>query len=56
MEGFEVIVFYQKAESRLFRRDRCSLRARNTTAIGLKGTFDDAQRGVKTMLSDQASV
>lgn len=26
--------------------------SKNTTAIGLKGTFDDAQRGVKTMLSD----
>ena len=53
VEGFEVIVFYPKGGvSPLQERQMLTQSSKNTTAIGLKGTFDDAQRGVKTMLSD----
>ncbi len=53
--GFEVIVFYPKGGvSPLQERQMLTQASRNTTVIGLEGTFDDAQRGVKAMLGDTA--
>lgn len=55
VEGFEVIVFYPKdGVSPLQERQMLTQSSKNTTVIGLEGTFDDAQRGVKTMLADAA--
>ncbi len=53
VEGFEVIVFYPKGGvSPLQERQMLTQSSNNTTVIGLEGTFDDAQRGVKAMLAD----
>ncbi|HHW93564.1 MAG TPA: threonine synthase [Clostridiaceae bacterium] len=55
VEGFEVIVFYPKGGvSPLQERQMLTQASKNTTVIGLEGTFDDAQRGVKAMLKDAA--
>lgn len=55
VEGFEVIVFYPKGGvSPLQERQMLTQASKNTAVIGLEGTFDDAQRGVKAMLSDTA--
>ena len=55
VEGFEVIVFYPKdGVSPLQERQMLTQSSKNTVVIGLEGTFDDAQRGVKAMLADTA--
>ena len=55
VEGFEVIVFYPKdGVSPLQERQMLTQSSKNTAVIGLEGTFDDAQRGVKAMLADTA--
>jgi threonine synthase len=53
VEGFSTIVFYPKdGVSPLQERQMLTTRAKNATVIGLRGNFDDAQRGVKQMLAD----
>ncbi|HPX70287.1 MAG TPA: threonine synthase [Bacillota bacterium] len=52
VEGFEVIVFYPKGGvSPLQEKQMLTQSSKNTTVIGLAGSFDDAQRGVKNMLA-----
>lgn len=52
--GFQVIVFYPKdGVSPLQERQMLAHQAANTTAIALEGNFDDAQRGVKALLSNK---
>lgn len=53
LDDFEVIVFYPKGGvSPLQERQMLTQSSKNTAVIGLEGTFDDAQRGVKAMLAD----
>jgi threonine synthase len=53
VKGFKVIVFYPKGGvSPLQERQMITQSSKNTSVIGLEGTFDDAQRGVKAMLAD----
>ncbi len=55
MDGFEVIVFYPRGGvSPLQERQMLTQSSMNTTAIGIEGNFDDAQRGVKAMLASDA--
>ena len=55
IEGFHVIVFYPLGGvSPLQERQMRAQASANTTVIGIEGNFDDAQRGVKTMLRQES--
>jgi threonine synthase len=52
--GTEIIVFYPKrGVSEIQRLQMVTQRGKNTHVYGIQGNFDDAQRGVKEIFSDQ---
>lgn len=55
VEGIKIIVFFPyKGVSKIQERQMLTQQGANTYVIGLKGNFDDAQRGVKEIFEDQA--
>ena len=55
VEGTKIIVFFPyKGVSKIQERQMLTQEGANTYAIGLKGNFDDAQRGVKEIFEDPA--
>jgi len=55
VEGVKVIVFFPyKGVSKIQERQMLTQEGANTYVIGLKGNFDDAQRGVKEIFEDLA--
>jgi threonine synthase len=55
VEGTKIIVFFPyKGVSKIQERQMLTQEGTNTYAIGLKGNFDDAQRGVKEIFEDLA--
>jgi len=55
VEGTKIIVFFpHKGVSKIQERQMLTQEGANTYVIGLKGNFDDAQRGVKEIFEDPA--
>jgi threonine synthase len=55
VEGTKIIVFFpQRGVSEIQKRQMLTQKGENTYVIGLKGNFDDAQRGVKEIFEDPA--
>jgi threonine synthase len=55
VEGTKIIVFFPyKGVSKIQERQMLTQEGENTYVIGLKGNFDDAQRGVKEIFEEQA--
>jgi threonine synthase len=55
VEGTKIIVFFPyKGVSKIQERQMLTQEGANTYVIGIKGNFDDAQRGVKEIFEDQA--
>lgn len=55
VEGTKIIVFFPyKGVSKIQERQMLTQEGANTYVIGLKGNFDDAQRGVKEIFEDSA--
>jgi len=55
VEGTKIIVFFPyKGVSKIQERQMLTQEGANTYVIGLKGNFDDAQRGVKEIFEDPA--
>ena len=55
VEGTKIIVFFPyKGVSKIQERQMLTQEGANTYAIGIKGNFDDAQRGVKEIFEDPA--
>ncbi len=55
VEGTKIIVFFPyKGVSKIQERQMLIREGANTYVIGLKGNFDDAQRGVKEIFEDSA--
>jgi len=55
VEGTKIIVFFPyKGVSKIQERQMLTQQGANTYVIGLKGNFDDAQRGVKEIFEDPA--
>jgi threonine synthase len=55
VEGIKIIVFFPyKGVSKIQERQMLTQEGANTYVIGLKGNFDDAQRGVKEIFEDSA--
>jgi threonine synthase len=53
VEGAKIIVFFPyRGVSKIQERQMLTQEGTNTYAIGLKGNFDDAQRGVKEIFED----
>ncbi len=54
VEGTRIIVFYPKnGVSRIQERQMVTQQGGNTSVIGIKGNFDDAQSGVKAMFNNK---
>lgn len=54
VEGTRIIVFYPKdGVSRVQEKQMVTQRGANTSVIGIKGNFDDAQTGVKRMFNNK---
>jgi len=54
VEGTKIIVFFPyKGVSKIQEKQMLTQEGANTYVIGLKGNFDDAQRGVKEIFEDQ---
>ncbi len=54
VENTEIIVFYPKeGVSAIQEQQMVTQTGKNTHVIGIRGNFDDAQSGVKTMFSDE---
>ncbi|WIF95332.1 threonine synthase [Caminicella sporogenes] len=54
VEGVKIIVFYpQDGVSEVQRMQMITQRGLNTFVVGIKGNFDDAQRGVKETFADR---
>jgi len=54
LEGIKIIVFFPyKGVSKIQERQMLTQEGANTYVIGLKGNFDDAQRGVKEIFEDE---
>ncbi|MCR5304166.1 MAG: threonine synthase [Lachnospiraceae bacterium] len=52
--GTRIVVFYPKdGVSLVQERQMITQKGANTCVIGIKGNFDDAQKGVKTMFTDE---
>ena len=52
--GTRIIVFYPKnGVSRIQELQMVTQKGKNTTVVGITGNFDDAQRGVKEIFSDE---
>lgn len=55
VEGTKIIVFFPyKGVSKIQERQMLTQEGANTYVIGIKGDFDDAQRGVKEIFEDSA--
>jgi len=55
VEGTKIIVFFPyKGVSKIQERQMLTQEGANTYVIGIKGNFDDAQRGVKEIFEDSA--
>jgi len=55
VEGTKIIVFFPyKGVSKIQKRQMLTQEGANTYVIGIKGNFDDAQRGVKEIFEDSA--
>jgi len=55
IEGTKIIVFFPyQGVSKIQERQMLTQEGANTYVIGLKGNFDDAQRGVKEIFEDRA--
>jgi len=55
IERIKIIVFFpQRGVSEIQKRQMLTQKGENTYVIGLKGNFDDAQRGVKEIFEDPA--
>jgi len=55
VEGTKIIVFFPyKGVSKIQERQMLTQEGANTYVVGLKGNFDDAQRGVKEIFEDPA--
>ena len=55
VEGTKIIVFFPyKGVSKIQKRQMLTQEGTNTYVIGIKGNFDDAQRGVKEIFEDSA--
>ncbi|MDP2945615.1 MAG: threonine synthase [Atribacterota bacterium] len=55
VDGTKIIVFFPyKGVSKIQERQMLTQQGANTYVIGLKGNFDDAQRGVKEIFEDPA--
>jgi len=55
VEGVKIIVFFPyKGVSKIQERQMLTQEGANTYVIGLKGNFDDAQRGIKEIFEDSA--
>jgi len=53
IEGIKIIVFFpQRGVSEIQKRQMLTQEGENTYVIGLKGNFDDAQKGVKEIFED----
>lgn len=53
VEGIKIIVFYpEKGVSSIQKRDMVTQDGSNTYVVGVRGDFDDTQRGVKEIFSD----
>ncbi len=53
VEGTEVVVFYPtEGVSAMQRQQMITQEGRNTTAVGIRGNFDDAQAACKTLFGD----
>ena len=53
VEGTKIIVFFpEQGVSEIQKRQMVTQTGDNTTVIGIEGNFDDAQNGVKQMLTD----
>ncbi|GAI29479.1 unnamed protein product, partial [marine sediment metagenome] len=53
VEGIKIIVFFPyKGVSKIQKRQMLTQEGANTYVIGIKGNFDDAQRGVKEIFED----
>lgn len=54
VEGTKIIVFYPKnGVSPIQEKQMVTQKGNNTYVVGIRGNFDDAQTGVKTMFSDE---
>ncbi|MCM1122753.1 MAG: threonine synthase [Eubacterium sp.] len=54
VEGTKIIVFYPKdGVSPIQERQMVTQKGDNTYVVGIRGNFDDAQTGVKTLFNDQ---
>lgn len=54
VEGTSIIVFYPKdGVSSIQEKQMVTQRGRNTSVIGIRGNFDDAQTGVKNMFGNR---
>ena len=54
VEGTQIIVFYPKnGVSAIQERQMVTQKGANTHVVGIRGNFDDAQSGVKNMLSNR---
>ncbi|MBU4047936.1 pyridoxal-phosphate dependent enzyme, partial [bacterium] len=55
VEGVKIIVFFPyKGVSKIQERQMLTQEGENTFVIGIRGNFDDAQRGVKEIFEDPA--
>lgn len=55
VEGTKIIVFFpQEGVSEIQKRQMLTQAGDNTFVIGIEGNFDDAQNGVKQMLTDES--
>ena len=55
IEGIKIIVFFpQKGVSEIQKKQMLIQKGANTYVIGIRGNFDDAQRGVKEIFEDRA--
>jgi len=55
VEGTKIIVFFpQQGVSAIQKRQMLTQTGNNTYVIGIEGNFDDAQNGVKQMLTDES--
>ncbi|MCB2292771.1 threonine synthase [Clostridium algoriphilum] len=55
VEGTKIIVFFpQEGVSEIQKRQMLTQAGDNTYVIGIEGNFDDAQNGVKQMLTDES--
>ncbi len=57
VEGIKIIVFYpENGVSQIQKRQMITQEGENTFVVGIKGNFDDAQSGVKTIFNDKEFV